>query len=85
MFPFFDHGGCGVLAPWPGIEPTPSALEGEVLTTEQPGRSQIFTFIITLKYLRKESFLKGFFFFSVFFKLLIREGNDIAMSELCFL
>ena len=82
MFPFFDHGACGVLATCPGIEPTPSALEDEVLTTEQPGRSQIFTFIITLVYLRKKSFLKGFFFFFVFFKLW--EGNYIAMSKLCF-
>ena len=57
MFPFFDHGPCGVLATWPGIEPTPSALEDEVLTTEEPGKSQIFTFIITLEYLRKNSFL----------------------------
>ena len=38
MFPFFDHGPCGVLATWPGIEPTPSALEDEVLTTEEPGK-----------------------------------------------
>ena len=27
----------GVLAPWPGIESTPSALEGDVLTTGLPG------------------------------------------------
>ena len=39
MFPFFDHGACGVLATCPGIEPTPSALEDEVLTTEQPRKS----------------------------------------------
>ena len=30
---------CGILVPWPGIEPAPSALEGEVLTTGPPGKS----------------------------------------------
>ena len=30
---FFGHEACGILAPQPGIEPTPLALEGEVLTT----------------------------------------------------
>ena len=30
---------CGILAPWPGIEPVPPALEGEVLTTGPPGKS----------------------------------------------
>ena len=28
----------GILAPQPGIEPTPPALEGEVLTTGPPGK-----------------------------------------------
>ena len=27
---------CGILAPWPWIEPTPTGLEGEVLTTGLP-------------------------------------------------
>ena len=31
------HG--GILAPRPGTEPTPSALEGEVSTTGPPGKS----------------------------------------------
>ena len=26
-FGFFGHEACGILAPWPGIEPTPPALE----------------------------------------------------------
>ena len=39
MFWFFGHEACGILAPWPGIEPTPPALEGEVLTTGLPGKS----------------------------------------------
>ena len=30
---------CGILAPRPGIEPAPLALEGEVLTTGLPGKS----------------------------------------------
>ena len=38
LFRFFEHKPCGILAPWPGSEPIPSALEGEVLTTGPPGR-----------------------------------------------
>ena len=30
---------CGILAPGPGIEPTPAALEGKASTTEPPGKS----------------------------------------------
>ena len=30
---------CGISAPWPGIELTPPALEGEVLTTGPLGKS----------------------------------------------
>ena len=26
---FFDYKACGILAPWPGIEPKPPALEGK--------------------------------------------------------
>ena len=43
---FFGPEACGILAPRPGIEPTPSALEGEVLTTTRPGKS------LFLKYLK---------------------------------
>ena len=32
---------CGILAPYPGIEPTPPALEGRVLTTGPPGKSPV--------------------------------------------
>ena len=39
MFWFFGREACGILAPWPGIEPTPPALEGKVLTTGLPGKS----------------------------------------------
>ena len=39
LFWFFGPKACGVLAPWPGIEPTHPALEGEILTTGPPGKS----------------------------------------------
>ena len=39
MFCFFGCEACGILAPGPGIEPAPPALEGEVLTTGPPGKS----------------------------------------------
>ena len=39
MFWFFDSEACGILAPQPGIEPIPPALEGEDLTTGPPGKS----------------------------------------------
>ena len=38
-FGVFGHEACGILAPRPGIEPAPTALEGEVLTTGPPGKS----------------------------------------------
>ena len=34
MFWFFGIQACGLLAPWPGMEPAPPVLEGEVLTTK---------------------------------------------------
>ena len=40
MFWFFGHEAYGILAPPPGIEPAPLALEGEVLTPGPPGKSQ---------------------------------------------
>ena len=39
MFWFFDRKACGILAPLPGIKPTPLALEGEVLANRPPGKS----------------------------------------------
>ena len=32
LFRFFDRESCQILAPRPGIEPTPPALEGKVST-----------------------------------------------------
>ena len=40
------HMACGILGPQPGIEPVPSALEGEVLTTAPPGKSHWHSFRI---------------------------------------
>ena len=37
---WFGHEACRILAPHPGIEPTPPELEGGILTTELPGKSQ---------------------------------------------
>ena len=39
---------CEILAPQLGIEPTPSALEGEVLTAGLPGQSLQFLLLWTL-------------------------------------
>ena len=41
MFWLFGCKSRGILAPWPGIEPAPSALEGEVLTSGPPGKSLV--------------------------------------------
>ena len=40
MFCFFWLRGMWDLSPPPGIKPAPPALEGEVLTTGLPGKSQ---------------------------------------------
>ena len=42
MFWFFGPKACGILAPRLGMKPTLPALEGEVLTTGLPGKSQKF-------------------------------------------
>ena len=41
VFLIFSHEACGILVPWPGIELTSFALEGEVSTTGLPGKSLI--------------------------------------------
>ena len=48
MFWFFGRHVCGVLAPQPGIEPAPPALEGEVLTTGPPGKPNGIFFVDSL-------------------------------------
>ena len=40
LFWFFGHEACGILAPQPGTDPAPPALEGEVPTTGPPGKSR---------------------------------------------
>ena len=40
LFWFFDHAACESLAPQPRIEPEPPALEGQILATGLPGKSQ---------------------------------------------
>ena len=46
VFGFLDHKASGILAPQRGIKPTGPALEGEVLTTEPPGKSQHYKSIV---------------------------------------
>ena len=49
----FGREAYGILVPWPGIEPAPRALEGEVLTTGLPGKSRgskcffVFVFVFS--------------------------------------
>jgi len=44
LFWVFGHKAYVILAPWPGIESAPFALEGSVLTTEPPEKSPWFYF-----------------------------------------
>ena len=46
MFYISGFKACGILAIQPGIEPTPLALEGEVLTTGHTGKSCLVTFSV---------------------------------------
>ena len=39
MFWFFGHEVCGIVAPQPGIKPSPRALESKVLIIETPEKS----------------------------------------------
>ena len=48
MFWLFDREACGVLSPHPGVETACPGLEGEVLTTGSPGKSQAPLFLILL-------------------------------------
>ena len=51
MFWFFDRKACGTLAPSPGIEATPLALEGEVLANSPPGKPHDLFFDQQITYL----------------------------------
>ena len=57
MFWFFGLEACGILIPWPGIEPMPPTLEGEVLTSEPPGKSLLVTLVSVLLSLTFYSFM----------------------------
>ena len=57
MFWFFGCEACGILAPPPGIEPAPPALEGEVLTTGPPGKSPLCNILMVMFFLK---FSRGF-------------------------
>ena len=46
MFCFFGWESCRILTPWPGIKPAPPAFEGEVLTTEPPGKTHLCALLI---------------------------------------
>ena len=48
LFWFFGCKACGILAPRLEMEPAPPALEGEVLATEPPGKSQ-YRLILLIK------------------------------------
>ena len=57
MFWFFGHEACEILVPWPRMKPAALALEGEVLTTRQPGRfPRSFICINFMLYLWPESY-----------------------------
>ena len=51
LFCVFGCEACGILVPWPRIEPVPPPLEGEVLTNGPPGKiteSLILLFLLWL-------------------------------------
>ena len=43
---------CGILAPWPGIEPGSPALQGRFLTTGPPGKSLKWIILRAMKILQ---------------------------------
>ena len=57
MFWLFGHKGCGILAPWLGVEPALPALGGKILTTGPPGRAPVHHFVIVKKDWEQRGFL----------------------------
>ena len=47
---FYEHKACVILAPRPGMKPTPSALKGEVVTPRPPGKSPEVLFLMLLRW-----------------------------------
>ena len=45
----FLPGGMWILAPWPGVEPTPPELEREVFTTRSAGKSVLSDLYLDLR------------------------------------
>ena len=67
FFVFWPHCTvCGILVPWPGIEPGPQQWERQVLTTGSPGNSQVVGF---LKTYWKVSLDQVFFYLFTYFWL----------------
>ena len=81
---FFGHEACGILAPWPGIEPAPHTLESKVLTTELPGKS-----LLSLFWSIKECLPFSFYTFYLLAKLghlscgITRKTEKIGLRCLC--
>ena len=88
MFWFFGQKACGILAPQPGIEPAPLALEGKVLTTGLPGKSPQSTYnwyFITSNGLYKFSHrMNSFTFTTLPPSFLICYGYIIEKHQKCF-
>ena len=91
MFWFFGHEACGILAPQSGIEPAPLTLEGEVLTTGQPGKSLTFKnkicFLCSQSLVSKRALgladnLFSFYLFTAYLKTIILHSTALTpLSE----
>ena len=71
-FMFWDLETCGILAPRPGIEPAPTPLEDEVLTTEPSGKSPS-DILDRKKCLRK---------ISIFERIFISSNGDVSHHQI---
>ena len=58
FFFFFGHPACGILVPWSGVAHVTLQWKHGILTTGQPGKSLVFTFLIV-----RVTCLCPFFFF----------------------
>ena len=66
---------CGILAPWPGIEPTSPALEGGFLTTAPPRKSwHLLIFLLWTDYSCQKSVL-------VVFSLICSHSSNIMTNN----
>ena len=60
FFFFFCCAVCGILVPWPGIEPIPLFIGSRVLTTGPPGKSLV-SFLFLIFFLILSLLLSSFF------------------------